>query len=211
MNRIPSDALTPGEREYYTLVALLASVLRNALEKPTSAQPSIPALEVGSDIKACLRDMRDVAEGCLHDPGLAFSSMHVLSAYRDGAFAIKRTALFALAHHERQLAADRSGKTGLPKDVVALMKVLDSSATNALSDVRKWIQGLKEKLGEGGWLDRLLEWTFVESPEKGGSETRTSKAVEDLVGGRAEAEYWASKVIDSWREGVKGWIAVKWD
>ena len=90
------------------------------------------------------------------------------------------------------------------------MKALDAVATKALAELKKHIQKLKEALGEGGWLDRMLDWVF------GGEESQASeddgevlKAVSELVGGREGAEEWAAKVVESWRDGAKGWGMVR--
>ena len=63
-----------------------------------------------------------------------------------------------------------------------------------------------DKLGEGGWLDRLMDWTF----EADESEREAAEAVEGVVG-RAGAEAWASRVVESWQEGMKGWTLVRWE
>ncbi len=211
ISRTSEAKLTASEREYFTLVALLVSFLRTAVDTPPSG-PAPGLSEMAASVKGCLAELRDILDDAAEDPGLMLSSMHAVSAYRDGALAIKRTALFALAHQERQLAWDRTGKAGLHKDVLAHLRALDALATAALAGIRKWIQSLKEKLSEGGWLDRLLEWTFDEPSDQGeGAPNSTGRAVEDLVGGRAGAEYWAARVTESWRDGVRGWAAIKWE
>ena len=37
------------------------------------------------------------------------------------------------------------------------------------------------------------------------------QAVSDIIGGPAAAEEWAGKVLESWRDTVKGWLMVRWE
>jgi hypothetical protein len=141
----------------------------------------------------------------------ALADMHTVAYLRETAWAIKHGAAFVLAFHERELARDRSGKSALHRDVVSEMKALEAVASKTLGETKSHLQKLKEMLGEGGWLDRLLEWTFGrdDEVERDGEGYRT--AVVDMVGGRDAAEEWAGKMLESWREGVKGWLMVRWD
>jgi hypothetical protein len=135
-----------------------------------------------------------------------------LSAIRETALAIKHTAAFALAFHDKELARDRSGRSGLHRDGLAEMKVLGDVAGKGLSEVRGCVGRLKEGLGEGGWLDRVLDVVFPFSAEGGSSlegDEVVGVAVEEVVGGRGVAEEWAGRVVESWREGVKGWGMVR--
>jgi hypothetical protein len=142
--------------------------------------------------------------------------MHTLSHVRETALAIKHSAAFVLAFHEKELARDRSGRSGLHRDVVAEMKALNELAGRALVEVKGHVLKLKEALGEGGWLDRLLDLVFGSDEEPQGGqdkdkedEDEVTRAVSEVVGGRAVAEEWAGKVIESWREGAKGWGMVR--
>jgi hypothetical protein len=42
-----------------------------------------------------------------------------------------------------------------------------------------------------------------------GGDEGVGAAVEEVVGGRGMAEEWADRVVESWREGVKGWGMVR--
>lgn len=69
---------------------------------------------------------------------------------------------------------------------------------------------MKEGLAEAGWLDRLLDVVLPEAEGKEeGSGGEIARVVEEVVGGRAVAEEWAGRVVESWREGVKGWGMVR--
>jgi hypothetical protein len=139
-----------------------------------------------------------------------------LAAIRDTALAMKHSAAFVLAFHEKELARDRSGRSGLHRDVIAEMKVLGEVAGKGLVEVKGCVSRLKEGLADGGWLDRVLGLVFKEddeNEEEGEGEEKEGvelgKVVEEVVGGRAAAEEWAGRVVDSWREGVKGWGMVR--
>lgn len=101
-------------------------------------------------------------------------------------------------------SAGASGSLKLHKDVLVELKALDSAAGKVLGDVKARIGMLRDALGEAGWLDRVIDWTFGE--EEGDEVTG---AVSLVIGARGGAEDWASKVIESWREGVKGWGNVR--
>lgn len=135
------------------------------------------------------------------------------------------------------------------------MRGLEGVAGKVLAEVKAEVRGLKERLGEGGWLDRVLGVVFPEDiggvgegvtegvtegvarvvlgeGEEGVTEggkgkgngsgrgkgygkeggvglDEVQRAVEEVVGGRDGAEEWVGKVVDSWREGVKGWGMVR--
>ena len=124
---------------------------------------------------------------------------------RDTAVATRLSVSLVLGFHEKEAARDRTGRSSLHKDVVAELKALDALGAKALGDVRGRIKILREKMGEAGWLDRVLGWTFGADD----AEDPIAAAVGDVVGGRAGAEEWAGKVLESWREGLKGWANVR--
>jgi hypothetical protein len=135
------------------------------------------------------------------------ADIQTLSWVRDAALAIRHSAGFVLAIHDKELARDRSGRSGLHRDVLAEMRALYEISGKALGEVKSTVQRLKEALAEGGWLDRLLDLVFGGEDQEEEDEVR--KAVGEMVGGRAGAEEWAGKVIESWREGMKGWGMVR--
>ncbi len=211
IDRISPLSLTTSAQVYYNVISQLAALLLTSM-KATPGDPT-PGLasSLAASVRLSLVDLQTEAQECFADTLQALSSMHAFSTYRDAALAAKHTVAFAVAHHERELARDRSGKSGLRKEVLAEMKALDALASKALGNGKSWLKELKEKLGEGGWLDRMLEWTFEDGSEGDESKEALTQAVEDVAGGRAEAEEWASRVVESWMEGVKGWGLVKWE
>jgi hypothetical protein len=87
------------------------------------------------------------------------------------------------------------------------MKALDVIASKAFGDVKVRIKTLKERLAEGGWLDRLLGWTFGTDDQE--QVDGIASAVTDIIGGRPGAEEWAGRILESWIENIKGWANVK--
>ncbi|KAK1830396.1 N-alpha-acetyltransferase 25, NatB auxiliary subunit [Podospora conica] len=202
--------LTGPETTYFSVLSLLASALATSLSTARgdpSPKGLAPATQAVRAALAALRAEFNHAVATQASPCLAMADMHTLSCLRDTALAARHAAGFVLALHEREVARDRSGKSALHRDVVGEMKALEATAGKVLAEARAHVQRTKETLGEGGWLDRLLEVMFP-----GGGEGEVERAVLGVVGeDRAEAEDWAGRVLESWREGVKGWVGVRWE
>ncbi|KAL2144370.1 hypothetical protein VTI28DRAFT_9194 [Corynascus sepedonium] len=227
--------LTVAETTYYTVLSLLAAALLIALSTPRSDPvPKTLSLLTGS-IKSAITSLRTdffslsssptVASKTTPDktttitrkggrlPGVSpsLTEMPTFAALRDAALAVRHSAAFVVAAHDRELARDRSGRSGVHRDVLAEMRALDAAAGKVLGEAKSHVQRLKELLGEGGWLDRILGLAFggADNEEEGGQEDEVARTVEEVIGGRGAAEEWAGRVVESWREGVKGWGMVK--
>lgn len=135
------------------------------------------------------------------------TDFHTVAYLRETALVIKHSAAFVLSFHERELVRDRSGKSALHKDVVSEMKALETVATKSLGETRVHVQKLKEALNEGGWLDKMLEWTFGKQE----AEEEYRDAVSDIIGGPGAAEEWVGDLLSSWRDNIKGWLNVRWE
>ncbi|KAK0648927.1 N-acetyltransferase B complex non catalytic subunit-domain-containing protein [Cercophora newfieldiana] len=208
--------LTGPEMTYYSVVSLLASALLTSLST-ARGDPTPKTLSLAtSSVRNALSSLRNACfhSASLHMPATLFAltDIHTVAYLRETALVAKHSATFVLAFHERELARDRSGKSALHRDVVSEMKALEAVASKTLAETKNHLQKLKEMLGEGGWLDRLLEWTFG---HEGGEAEREGEgyraAVADIAGGRDTAEEWAGKMLESWRETVKGWLMTRWD
>ncbi|KAK4124351.1 hypothetical protein N657DRAFT_655625 [Parathielavia appendiculata] len=213
--------LTTPETTYYTVLSLLSAALLIALSTPRSDPVPKTLSLLSKSIKSAFASLRmsfftlphadehtnrHLPSACLH-----LTEMPHLAAIRDTALAIKHSAAFVLSFHEKELARDRSGRSGLHRDVISEMKVLAELAGKALVEVKGCVHRLKEALAEAGWLDRLLGLVFAEGDghDGNGREEDVGRVVEEVVGGRALTEEWAGKVVESWREGVKGWGMVR--
>ena len=200
---------------YYSVVSLLAAGCLTALSTARGDPTPKPLSLVTSSVRTALSALRTAcfqSSPAHMSPTLfALTDMHTVAYLRETALVIKHSAAFVLAFHERELARDRTGKSALHKDVVAEMKALEAVASKTLAETKTHVQKLKEMLGEGGWLDRLLEWTFGREDEEAEGGEGYKTAVVDIVGRGDAAEEWAGKMLESWREGVKGWLMVRWD
>lgn len=204
--------LTPAEHKYYTAISLLAALLRTALETPKSATaPAPPAFSAAAEgVRAALEPLRAdfaaVPPRIAALPGGEGDVFHHLTAplaialLRDAALAVRWAAGSLVAFHAEQGARDRSGRSGLHKDVLAEARGLEEVAGKVLGAVRARVKELREVLGLGGWLDRMEGWAF--------GEDELSGLVRDVVG-EADVEEWGGRVVESWREGVKGLGMVK--
>lgn len=208
--------LTGPETTYYTVVSLLAAALLTGISSPR-AEPVPKTLSLlTSSIKTALTGLRESFPAEVEDrPQLpaacgALADMHTMAYLRETALAMRHSAAFVAAFHDKELARDRSGRSGLHRDVLAEMRALGEMAGKALAEVKGHVQWLKEALAESGWLDRLLDVVFGgEEVDEEAAQDEVAKAFSRVVGGRAAAEEWAAKVIESWRDGVRGWGMVR--
>lgn len=207
--------LTSAEHSLYTATALLSGLLSACLSLPRSTSDPLPTsvTATASALKTNLTTLRTTllsgppAGSGQTDIFASLTNMHTLSAVRDAALATRYSAAFLVAWHEREVARDRSGGSGCHKDALVEMKALDGIASKVLVDVKGRIKMLKERLAEGGWLDRLLDWTFGDEEQEQVDEI--ARAVTAVSGGRSGAEQWAGRVLESWIDNVKGWSNVK--
>lgn len=203
--------LTGPENKFYTTIALLSALLCTALQTTKSeATPSSLSTTI-TGIKSTLASIRDDFAfvppklSDLKEMGDVFQSLtspHTLTHLREAALATKQTATFLLSFHAAEQVRDRTGKSNLHKEVVAEVKGLDELANKTLGEGKARVKELKDVLGQGGWLDRVEGWIFRD-------EDALAELVRDVVGA-AEVEEWAGKVVESWREGVKGLGMVVW-
>lgn len=209
----PSTAakLTGPEHKFYTTLTLLSALLSTALQTGKSDTPSVSlsttVAGITSIITALHADLDSTPPQYTKlDMGSTLHSLttpHTLSHLRETALATKQSTSFLLAFHAAEQTRDRSGKSNLHKDVVTQVKALDALATSTLSAGKARVAELKEALGQGGWLDRVEGWMFDEGDGLG-------ELVRDVVGA-GEVEEWAGSVVESWREGVKGFGGVVWE
>ncbi|KXX79150.1 N-alpha-acetyltransferase 25, NatB auxiliary subunit [Madurella mycetomatis] len=207
--------LTGSETSYYSIVSLLpAAVLTCVSTSRTDPPPKQSLWAVTASIKTAFSTLRaalpllhPVPDARMPQACYALADMQTLSCVRDAALAIRHSTAFVLGLHDKELARDRSGRSGLHRDVLVEMKALGELAGRALAEVKGTVQRLKEALAEGGWLDRLLDLVFGGDGQEG--EDEVGRALAEVVEGRAGAEEWAGKVIESWRENLKGWGMVR--
>ncbi|KAK0712889.1 N-acetyltransferase B complex non catalytic subunit-domain-containing protein [Lasiosphaeria miniovina] len=208
--------LTSAELVYYTVVSLLSASVVTSLYIPR-ADPAPPKTlsMTTSSVRTALAGLRSELTSPRVNPTTsqtckALTNMHNVAYVRETAVAVKHTAAFVLAFYDNEMARDRTGKSALHKDVVAEMKALEAVATKTLAETKAHVQKLKEQLGEAGWLDRMLEWAYSdESSSSSSQDDEALQAVKSVVSDSAHAEEWGGKLLESWREGVKGWGMVR--
>lgn len=205
--------LTSAEHKYYTTVCFLAALLRTALETPKTGGTS-PAGTLSAAISGIKSTLASLEADVASVPPLlvrleaadvlaSVTNPHTLSLLRETALITKQTAALILAWHAAEQTRDKSGKTSLHKDVVVEAKSLDEVAAKVLAEGKKRVKELGASLGEGGWLDRMEGWMASE-------DGKLDSLVREVIGD-AEVEEWTGKLVESWREGVKGLAAVKWE
>lgn len=209
-----ASKLSGAEHKFFTTILFLSALLRTALETPKSNPTPAGLSTAAAGIASALASLR----GDLYavPPRLAALEMgdvlhtlagpHVLSLIREAALVAKQGAAFLLSFHAAEQARDRSGKAGLHKEALAQAKALDELAAKALAETREKVKTVKEALGLGGWLDRGEAWVF--GADGGGD--GLGELVRDVVGAAA-GEEWISRLLESWREGVKGFEKVRWE
>lgn len=204
-----ASKLTGPEHRYYAAVGFLSAFLRAALEAPRSGPAPGPGLSAAAEgYQAALDALRGGGSLACAPPGGGgdvFYSLaagpHALSLLRDAALAGRRAASLVAGVDADAQARDRSGRSGPHRDALARARGLGEAAAGALREVGGRVGELGEALGQGGWLDRMAEWTFRDGDG-------LSELVREVVG-EAEVEEWGAKVVESWREGVKGLGLVK--
>lgn len=198
--------LTSAEHKYHTTISLLTALLRTALETPPKApSPSIlgPTTTALKTTLASLRTEFNTPPPQQDEILHTLTNPHTLSMLRETALAIKQATSFLLALHAAEQTRDRTGKSNMHKDIVAEAKTLDEAAGKVLVEVKSRVKELKDALGGGGWLDKVEGWMFKDGDEVG-------ELVREVCGG-PEMEEWIGRVVESWREGVKGFGTVRWE
>ncbi|CAK7199342.1 hypothetical protein SEUCBS139899_002020 [Sporothrix eucalyptigena] len=187
--------LTPGEWSYYTAVSVLVGYASLALD--ATATPSIFAL-----LTKTLTTTVDLLRGALPTPDnllQTMSDLHSVGLLRETAVAIKHTALYLTAHHDREAQRDRSGKSGLSKEALAGVAQLKTLSTRAFSDVKAHLKTTKDTLSQGGLSSKL----------KGDAlQGNVGKALVEAVGADA-VDSWAEHLLDGWRATLQGWTHVQ--
>ncbi|OAA61737.1 N-acetyltransferase B complex, non-catalytic subunit [Niveomyces insectorum RCEF 264] len=215
--------LTAAEWAYYTIVSLLAAFAAAGIASSPVEPPDPTVFHTLKDALATTLDVLRTSVLANDNAGAealfrAFTNLHGVGLLRDAAVAVRQTMAFFAAFQERETARDRSGRSGVHKDVLAAVRAHQGLGTKALADVQAHIAALKKKLEEPDWLDRIGE--LVKAPanvagppattdKTGGDEL--SRAVLDVVGGSAAVENWVGHLLDGWREAIKGWGMVRFE
>lgn len=192
---------TAAELLYFEAVSLLCTLIPLCTSIARTSTPPDGLNQLAESVLAALETLRAGApqkkQDGADDAMAAMSSLHSVALLRDTAVAVKLTTQWIQAFNEREKERDRSGSSNLHKEVMALVKTLESAAQVALKEgnelVKSWKTGVVERMD---FVPTLKRWVF------GGDETGLSGLVEDGT---------VLELARSLRSNIAGWQQVKWE
>lgn len=194
----PDDEMTRPELIYFETVSLLCTLMSLCVEFDRSSDIIDVLNQIIGALKLTLESQRSTlshdADSSIERTVTMLGSMHNISMLRDTTTAIKSGVQWLLSHNEKEKARDRSGKSGLPKDLVAQLKDLQTAAEASIKEGQGWISKLKSEVMSRDFEPKLKRWVL-----DGDHEIKKILGMQSLPG-----------LIDSWQSNVKGWQQVKW-
>ncbi|KOS20857.1 hypothetical protein ESCO_004545 [Escovopsis weberi] len=199
----PDSDFTPSEIVYFealsllsTLIALCTSIDR-ATFSPDSLDQLIEALKAALDTQR----MSVPAQGAGVEHTVAMvGSMHSVSMLRDTIAAIKLSTQWLMGWNDRERERDRSGRSGLPKELAAGIKSLQATAEAAGREAQTLVARLKADILSRDFEPKLTRWIFHGKGEADTDDGVVGAISKDLV----------AEVVESWVMNVKGWGSVIW-
>ncbi|KAF7553333.1 hypothetical protein G7Z17_g3684 [Cylindrodendrum hubeiense] len=194
----PKSDLTHPEAIYFETISLLTTLIPFTISMGRPA--TIPDVfgHIVDGVKAAIETLgAEIAPE--ENSGVAgqiasLSSMHGVAIFRDTADATKQAVQWILTINERQKERDRSGNSNLPKDVVAQLKALLTTAEAALKDGKGLIGKLKEQVSGRNFEPAARTLVFDDAED-----------IQAVVGNKA-----LTRLAESWEANIKGWTEVKW-
>ncbi|KAL7805034.1 N-acetyltransferase B complex non catalytic subunit domain-containing protein [Trichoderma aethiopicum] len=194
----PDDEMTRPELLYFEAISLLCTLMSLCVELDRSVDISDALSQIISALKSALEDQRSAlshnADSSIEGTVAMLGSMHNISMLRDTTAAIKLGVQWLLSHNEKEKARDRSGKSGLPKDLVSQLKDLQTAAEASIKEGQGLISKLRTEVMSREFEPKLKRWVL-----DGEHEIKRILGMQSLPG-----------LIDSWQSNVKGWQQVKW-
>ena len=158
-----------------------------------------------------------------------FAALHSMGMLRESACVIRLTTGYLTAALEKFKAVATADKKLRPPQipgggeaawVAGQLKTLAGEGAKAETAIAERIAKLRDLVRGGGWIDRLRIWALDESALRpptaqpawsANVEFRAAMAdgVLEAIGGDVVFEDWASAVVASWDDLLKGWSAVK--
>ncbi len=164
-----------------------------------------------------------------------FVALHAMGMLRESALAAKLTASCLTATLDKAKTLENTNKTARASSsstttsttawatwATGQLRSLTTEATAAERQIEQRVRALRDLVQDGGWVERLHGWTFAEATpfshrafESGELEKdkefreSVAKTLHDAIGGDAAFEAWAGRVVESWKDLVAGWCAVK--
>ncbi|KAM0413590.1 hypothetical protein ACHAPT_013631 [Fusarium lateritium] len=188
--------VTPQEATYFEVTSLLSTLIPfvtsigRAKPIPEEFAQMVDTLTIALDtIKL---DM--VAPSNVSNQVTALSTLHSLAILRDTAGAIKNGAHWIISFNDREKERDRSGKSNLPKEVIAQIKDLIATSTAALKEGKDCVGKLKEQVIGRNFEPSVRRWIFEDADDE-----------LEILGEGA-----TGRLVKSWETNVKGWMQVQW-
>ncbi|KAG6269680.1 hypothetical protein E4U49_006266 [Claviceps purpurea] len=200
-----TEHCTTSEALYFKTTHLLATLISLCASKEASTPlPDATVLgQITNAIQVSLASQLDAVPSSADTiQGLlsVFRSYHDIAMLRDTAMATVLTTAWILAFNEREKGRGGSGESGkLPKEVISLLKALQTCAENVLKQGKELILSLQTEAKSGEEVaSRLREWVI------GGRDA--DGELEEFV-----TDETVEEVVESWRLNVGGWRHVTWE
>lgn len=190
------SSVTSEEAIYFNLLSVLSGLilLSTSLDRP-AAEETLPALVESA--KTALGSLQGVLSSSggtgAEEATVNLSNLHGLTILRDSAVATRLTCQWILAHNEKEKERDRSGQSGLPKDVVAQVKHLQTAAESSSKFGKTWLSTLQSQVGGADF--RKHAQAQLSGDQLSGLDTSRT----------------LDHVIASWKATLKGWQDVRWE
>lgn len=194
----PDDEMTRSELLYFEAISLICTLMSLCVDFDRSSDSSDALTHIINALKLVLANQRNQIlhekESSIDRTITMLGSMHNMTMLRDTTAAIKLGSQWILNHSEREKARDRSGKSGLPKDLASQFKDLQTTAEASIKEGQGWISELKTEVMSRDFEPKLKRWLL-----DGEHEIKSILSMDSLPA-----------LIDSWQSNVKGWQQVKW-
>ncbi|EPE04158.1 n-acetyltransferase b complex non catalytic subunit [Ophiostoma piceae UAMH 11346] len=189
--------LTPAEWTYFTVVSSLTAFLSFALG---GGSPAIFAL-LAKTVASAVDILRAAVFVLVPDsPVLStMTNLHALGMLRDTAVAVKQTSVFVAVFQDRELARDRTGKSGLGKEVLAEARAYKTLWTQLLSQIKAHIKRSRES---------IAAFSTKELVAAAQGDDPLSAAIFETINASAVDE-WAGGLVYDWIETIQGWGQVQ--
>nr|RBQ88640.1 hypothetical protein FVER53263_05811 [Fusarium verticillioides] len=192
----PSGDLTPQEATYFEVTSLLSTLIpfatsiNRAKPIPEEFFQIMDTLKIAIDtLKLELLPLANASEQVT-----SLSTLHSLAILRDTSVAIKASAQWVIAFNDREKERDRSGKSNLPKEVMAQIRELVTVSEATLKEGKATVAKMKEQVYGRDFEPAVRAWIFEDA--------------DNVLGIVGEAA--TKKLVQSWESNVKGWTQVVW-
>ncbi|KAH7238049.1 N-acetyltransferase B complex non catalytic subunit-domain-containing protein [Fusarium tricinctum] len=193
----PMADLTSQEATYFEVIGLLSTLIpfttgiNRANPIPEEFAQIVDTLKIALDtLKLDIISLEGPSEQVK-----TLSTFHSLAILRDTAAAVKNAAQWIIAFNDREKERDRSGKSNLPKDVMAQIKDVAAASEVALKEGKEAVTKLREQVYGRDFEPAVRKWIF-----EGAEDTL------EIIG-----EGTTKSLVKSWETNIKGWTQVKWN